>query len=299
MSLDLVIATYNRPESLSRTLKSIEAIERPHAYPFRVIIADNSTQEDTKNFLKNFLQQTSLKIFYFQETTKGKVYALNHALTYSDADLIAFTDDDITFDSHWLKQVIENFTDSNLHCLTGKVEGICPAEKPLWYSARLRVVIGAIEPSQQRGSTLYAAGSNMIFRRQVLKEVEGFILRDQMGHQHEDSVLSQRIRARGYAIIYDPSVAVYHHFQTEHFNKKYFRRWYLNSGKALAELNQKEEPHDKKIFDIPRWWFRWAISHAFQMIFFFYRPDQKFFHELQLYRFTGFCQQRWKRAHKK
>ena len=65
MSISLIVTTYNRPEALILVLKSIEL---QTLIPLEVIVADDGSDEKTKNLIFDFSLQTDLDITHsFQE----------------------------------------------------------------------------------------------------------------------------------------------------------------------------------------------------------------------------------------
>lgn len=290
--IDILISTFNRSDSLKRTLLSLEEINWPSGFLCSVIVIDNHSTDETKQIVQDLSRQLRFKLNYLFEEKPGKIHALENALKFSKADVVAFTDDDVTFDANWLNVLVENFKDNRVSGLTGKIFPVYSFPKPDWYSDQLSMVLGSVDLVHERKETKYAAGANMAFKRTVLDKV-GFMSGFQ-GHMNEDTLLSHKITRQGFKIIYDPALIVYHHFQEEKFNRAYFQRWYWNSGRSIAQLNKEADREEgKKIFGVPLWRFRQAFEHRWSE--WKNRQDEKvrFYHELQVHRFKGYLNQKW------
>ncbi len=292
MKVDLIIATHNRSDSLKRTLNSFEKIQHPLGVACSVIVVDNHSTDDTEPVVQEIIKQVPYKLQYVFEEKPGKMAALEKGMLCSQGDVVAFTDDDVTFDADWLSVLTENFKDNRVSGLTGKIIPVYSYPKPDWYSDKLSMVLGLVDLMDKRQETRCAAGANMAFKRTVLDKV-GFMSGLQ-GLMNEDTLLSRKITRQGFKIMYDPALKVYHHFQEEKFNRIYFQRWYWNSGCSIAWLNtEADQKESKKIFGVPLWRFRQAFEH--QMNGWKHHRDAKerFFHELQVQRFKGYLSVKW------
>ncbi len=95
VSLDLVIATYNRPEFIALTLNSIAQASIPADLKLRVVVADNNSSSRNQAANKAALAKyASLDSIYLLESCQGKSWALNTALSHCQAEYVAFIDDD-------------------------------------------------------------------------------------------------------------------------------------------------------------------------------------------------------------
>ena len=292
MKTNILIATYNRVQSLKRTLNSLQTQSDPEQVTYDAIIADNGSTDETQAIIQELAQQWGGRIRYLYEGKKGKAYALNRGLQIADGEVVAFTDDDTTVKPEWLKVIYENFKNQTLDCVTGKIIPDFSIPSTRWYSPALSTVLGNVDYAPQRGPIPWAAGSNMAARRVALEKVKGFSYCQ--GLINEDTILSQKMIRAGLSMFYDPNMIVYHHFQPEKFNKAYFRRWYVLSGRAIAEIKREEESAmAKKLLQIPFWRYRLALNEIFGYITNVFSEPKRFYHELQSRRFAGFCLERW------
>ncbi len=293
MKIDILIATYNRAQSLRKTLTSLQEQNFPQNFQFEIIVIDNGPTPETKAVVDAFPQNSRYgRIKYVLENRRGKTHALNAGLNASDGEIVAFTDDDVSLHADWLNVIAKNFSDPNVDAITGRIIPQIELPKLSWYSDKLSTVLGNVDFSPERQPILWAAGSNMAVRRTSLDQVGKFNFCP--GLINEDTLFSQKLAKHGVVIFYDPNMIVYHHFQPEKLSPAYFRRWYVLSGMAMAVINKEREVLiEKKFLNIPWWRYRWALQELLGYIRNLLTEKERFYHELQLRRFFGFCRQRW------
>jgi glucosyl-dolichyl phosphate glucuronosyltransferase len=98
--ISICICTYNRCESLRRTLESLAGQRDINSEALEVLIVDNNCSDRTPTVVDAF--QERLPVRLVRESRQGLAYARNRAATESLGDVILFTDDDIRFGPCWL-----------------------------------------------------------------------------------------------------------------------------------------------------------------------------------------------------
>lgn len=93
MKIALLISTYNWPESLDLVLKS--AFIQTHL-PNEILIADDGSNEDTKQIIEQFQQKTDMPIHHIWQEDLGfrKSKILNKAIAKTTSDYIIQVDGD-------------------------------------------------------------------------------------------------------------------------------------------------------------------------------------------------------------
>ena len=107
MKLTLIITTYNWPESL---LLVFESIKCQTILPYEVIIADDGSTKDTKNFLYSFKKDLNLNsIHSWQEDIGVRASrSRNKAIVKSSGDYIVLIDGDMILHKNFLQDHINN-----------------------------------------------------------------------------------------------------------------------------------------------------------------------------------------------
>ena len=102
MKVSLIITTFNRPEALSIVLKSAlyQSID-----PYEIIIADDGSNEKTKNLINDIRKMTKIPILHSWQEDIGNRTARsrNKAIAKSTADYIVIIDGDMLLDKHFIK----------------------------------------------------------------------------------------------------------------------------------------------------------------------------------------------------
>ncbi len=107
MKLSLIIATYNWPDALVLTLKSIE---NQTISPDEVIIADDGSSDETQKVISKFQQDSELKIIHsWQEDLGFRVAkSRNKAIAKSCGDYIILIDGDIILHPKFVQDHVNN-----------------------------------------------------------------------------------------------------------------------------------------------------------------------------------------------
>jgi glycosyltransferase involved in cell wall biosynthesis len=110
MKIALCICTYKRPELLKRLLRSLQNIElgELERTDVRIIVVDNYPDGNARAVCERFSGRLPVKLDFVEETQRGSAFARNRAVDEalrSDADFVAFIDDDDLPESDWLWQL--------------------------------------------------------------------------------------------------------------------------------------------------------------------------------------------------
>ena len=111
--VSVIIPTYNRLELLKR---AIESVKNQSYSNMEIIIIDGSTNNETQLFLKNNNQLT-----YIKNKNNHSNVLRNIGINASNGELLAFLDDDDTWECAKIEKQVEKFQNNNIGlCYTGK-----------------------------------------------------------------------------------------------------------------------------------------------------------------------------------
>src|SRR5262245_2397086 len=99
-SISVCICTYNRRQSLQRTLNSFAPQIDNNLSPVEVLVVDNNCTDGTPKVVEAFREK--LPIRRITETRQGLAHARNRAVAEFRGDVLLFTDDDVRLGSGWL-----------------------------------------------------------------------------------------------------------------------------------------------------------------------------------------------------
>ncbi len=112
----VVLSTRDRPERLARCLRALLAQQYP---VYEVIVVDNAPSTTaTADFIQQMYGQES-RIRYVREDRPGLSWGRNRGILEARGRIIAFTDDDVVVDTHWLSGLASGFEEAeNVACVT-------------------------------------------------------------------------------------------------------------------------------------------------------------------------------------
>lgn len=260
--VSVIIATRNRTDQLERCLESLCKQDYGR---YEVIIVDNAPSNDETANLIQRLSADHANLRYSLEPKPGLSYARNCGLAEAKGEIVAFTDDDVLVDSHWITSLVKAFNiTEKVACVTGMV---FPAEfetLPQWW---LKLYGGFDRGFKQRiydlrefrdPSSFYpyvpgilGAGANMAFDIQFLREIEGFDVTLGTGGPTmggEDLMIFFQTIMKGYRLVYYPSAIMYHFDRRE--QKDFYRQIYGWGVGFTAFLTKCILEKPMRLFDI-------------------------------------------------
>ena len=108
MKITVILCTCNRCQSLAKALESIAASALPASVDWDVLVVDNNSSDQTRQVVEDFRQRYPGRFRYLFEPQQGKASALNAGIRAAHADVLAFTDDDVTVEATWLQNLTVN-----------------------------------------------------------------------------------------------------------------------------------------------------------------------------------------------
>jgi glycosyltransferase involved in cell wall biosynthesis len=267
-TVSVAICTKDRPEGLARLLASLEAV-RSHS-PFaslEILVVDNASRDaSTSAVVERFPE-----VRYVHERRPGLNFARNAALQAARGDLLAFLDDDVVVDRHWLDGVYEAWSDSpDAGGFTGLV-------LPLRLDTRAQIEFereggfgrgferihhspaNLDNPLHPVGAGVVGAGCNMIFDRALLLELGGFDEALDTGAPLPgggDLDIFYRVLRAGRTIVYEPQAAVFHeHRKTMSQLRRQYWSWGLGFMSFLTKARRTDAELRPRHRAMLRWWF--------------------------------------------
>lgn len=224
--LSVLIPSRERPERLRRCLDSILA----SAYPsgrFEVLVVDNAPEtQATRELVDSYAADGRVR--YAREDAPGSASARNRGLQHVRGELVAFTDDDVVVDTHWLTEVARAFAATpEASCVSGLLLPLqldTPAQ--VWFEEyggfsrgfeHVRYDLEAHRPADDAlypySAGIFGTGNNFAFRRSDLVEIGGFD--PALGNGTPalggvDSEVLLRTILDGKTIVYAPAALVWH-----------------------------------------------------------------------------------------
>jgi glycosyltransferase involved in cell wall biosynthesis len=103
----IAICTFNRAESLRRTLDSLVAMQVPNDVNLEIVIVNNNSTDHTDEIISKYLDR--LPVRRVSEPRTGLSNARNRAIEAAKGEYILWTDDDVVVGVGWLRAYVEAF----------------------------------------------------------------------------------------------------------------------------------------------------------------------------------------------
>ncbi|HEY0755329.1 MAG TPA: glycosyltransferase family 2 protein [Ktedonobacteraceae bacterium] len=228
--VSVIIPTHNRPDRIQSCLRTLLALDYPD---YEIIVVDNAPAGPET---AEYIQQTYAnqpRVRYVREDRVGGSWARNCGITAARGKILAFADDDIVVDSHWLAEIVKAFTlADNVVCVTSlllPLELETPAQFLLeefggFNKGFQRRIFDMQEHHPKTQLYPYTAGqfgtgACMAFTSDFLQRVGGFDIAlgpATIARGGEDLTLFFEAIVRGYKLIYEPAAIGYHPHHREY-----------------------------------------------------------------------------------
>jgi glycosyltransferase involved in cell wall biosynthesis len=275
-AVSIILCTYNRAKLLKQALESLSRLSSPDVPSREILIVDNNSTDDTALVARDYARRDPTRFRLIDEKRQGKSFALNTGIQKARGEILAFTDDDVTFDSHWLLELVRPFQQPECLGVGGKIVPVWPIEKPGWLQLegpyRLMSAIVSFDLGDEPCPIKTPPyGANMAFRRQAFQKYGLF--RTDLGPtagteiRGEDTEFCWRLIDAGEPLTYAPGSIVYHPVEKNRMEKGFFSSWYYDYGRA--SIRQKGIPSGAfRLFGIPVYHlFKSLPLNAFKWVF--------------------------------
>jgi glycosyltransferase involved in cell wall biosynthesis len=267
-SLSIVICTKDRAQRLNRLLASLQAPCQRSEFPHtEIVVVDNaSVDPSTKDVARNFAN-----VRYVFEPKAGLNFARNAGLRNVSGDLVAYLDDDVVVDRHWLIGLAAAWRSCpDAGGFTGLVLPFrLETEAQIYFESHggfgrgfCRKEFNATrfdDPLYPVGAGELGAGCNMAFDRQLLLKIGGFDEALDTGAPLPgggDLDIFYRVLRSDRMMVYEPQYAVYHeHRETLRQLRRQYWSWGLGLMTYIVKCRRTDIAlHDKHVAMV-RWWF--------------------------------------------
>lgn len=240
MKIAVILCTYNRCHSLAKALESVASSRMPEGVSWEVLVIDNNSSDDTALIVRERQQRFPDIFRYIFEPTPGKSNALNRGIRETDADVLAFMDDDVQVRHDWLHLLTRIFEDRHYVGSGGRILPEMGFSPPAWLKSSDRYALAPLavfDLGEEAGELKEAPfGTNMAYRREVFSRFGDF--RCDLGPQpgseirSEDTEFGMRVLRGGEHLWYEAAAVVYHAVPKQRVEQRYFLEWWHGKGRA-------------------------------------------------------------------
>jgi O-antigen biosynthesis protein len=252
----VIIATVGRIETLDRCLASLARLSRERG---EIIVVDNRPQERTRELVAGWTARDP-RIRYVSEPREGLSVARNRGIAETEAEFVAFTDDDVIVDEDWLRWLIAPFADPEVTVTTGLV---LPLKLETVAQKRFEQYAGFGKGYERRSydmrsnraderllypywGGMFGAGNSMAFRRAELLAAGGFdpsLGAGSIAQSGEDIDAMSSAILRGGRLVYEPRSLCWHEHRHD---EAALRRQLFNYGVGFTATLTKAMTRDRR-----------------------------------------------------
>jgi glycogen synthase len=230
-SVSVVINTFNRCESLARTLRSLEWLDYPN---FEVVVVNGPSADGTDELL----DRLEAPIKRISCPTRNLSQSRNIGIRLASGEIVAFIDDDAYPDPSWLDRLVEPFDSEEVAAAGGPTIGHTGFWYQAWHSRADRFgnvwtdyppcvnpTLLLARPGSQEYT--YTIGTNSAFRREALVRLGGFD--EEFEYYLDETDLCCRLIDAGYVVAALDGGFVYHKFLPNPIRERNdaIKDWYL------------------------------------------------------------------------
>jgi glycosyltransferase involved in cell wall biosynthesis len=260
--ISVVVPTRERTEQLRSCLASIFALRYPR---YEVIVVDNAPRTAATEELVKGFAAGAVPVTYLREPRRGASAARNRGLRSASGELVAFADDDVVVDPHWLAAISEAFdVTDDVGCVTGPVLPLhfeTPAQAWTEQFAEFRTgfaqeLFDLREHRSQRplypyNPGVFGSGGSMAFRKETLREVGGFdtaLGPATPARSGEELAAFIGVILRGHRLVFEPAALVRHAETLDYDGLR--RRAYAYGVGLSAYLTKTLVDHPGLVLDV-------------------------------------------------
>lgn len=252
-SISVIVPVRNSAKTIGDLLDSLMSLEYT---PDRleIVVVDGNSSDGTRKIVEEY------PVLLVDEEGKGLNAARNTGIKWSTGEIVAYTDGDCVVPPDWARSIARNFRSPLVGFVGGNVEGY---DKGNFLSIYMDETFFHAKPSfkwrkvDNRLNLLqFPAGCNMAFRRDALAKIDYFDERIEFGF--DDLVPVEEVGDRGFRIILDPEVYVYHQHRT-HLGEMLLQ--HFNYGRGGAKLIRAKRRESK----LAQWFTTYLISSTFSL----------------------------------
>lgn len=238
------LCTWNRANSLDRTLRSVGRLRIPSGLHWETLVVDNGSNDETATILSHHAGRLPLRVV--EEPRPGVGNARARGLAEARGRLIAWTDDDVEVDPHWLESIVNasiRYTDAAFW--GGRIDVRFESPPPEWIVQAWAVVASVYgerrlgdEPVEILHRRQFPFGANFAARTAVLRRYPFDTTLGRCRERYvggEETSAIQAMLENGHRGWWLPDAKVVHWIAPEGGRLEYLGRYWRGAGMRDAD----------------------------------------------------------------
>lgn len=218
--ISILIPNKDQKETLDKCLRSIEKLTDYDNYEI-IIIENNSTEKETFEYYNEISKKEKIRVIYWQGEFNYSAIN-NFGAGYARGDYLLLLNNDMeVINGDWLQEMLSHCQREEVGAVGARLYYPDDTVQHAGIIIGIGGVAGSVFVGMKRGYTGYmhrasiqqdlsaVTAACMLIKRSVFEEVGG--LEEKLQIAFNDVDLCLRIRKKGYLIVYDPYVELYHY----------------------------------------------------------------------------------------
>lgn len=285
MKLSVAISTWNRSNSLRRTLESIADASVPPGLVWEIIVINNNSTDDTDRVIDSFADRLPIRRLF--EPIQGVARAKNTGAAAARGEFIIWTDDDVIVSRSWLTAYCQAFERwPNAVLFGGPIRPAFDQPMPRWLEQGWQSVesafaandLGADPVALSATERRIPYGANFAIRRvEQLKHHYHPTLGPGTAYYAEETTMIIELLKVGGEGWWVPAAAVDHAIPQTRMTIEYIWSYYKKIGRTQYYIDHYIDRRatarpERRLLGRPRWlWrrvaeaeFKFWVSRTFQ-----------------------------------
>ncbi len=231
MKIDVCIATYRRPQWLGQLLRDLDGQQLLEPCTLRVIVVDNDAECTARPVAAEF-RSDRLELIYRCQPVKNIALTRNEALEQTDADWVAFVDDDESVPPNWLRSLLECQRQFDADVVFGPVEGRLATPAPDWICRGGYFKAHALPNG---APVRWGSTNNALVRGQVIADGARFDRRYGLTGG-EDTHFFFGLSQQGVRMVWCPAAMITEHVPANRMTLRWLLQRSFRGGQSFADI---------------------------------------------------------------
>ena len=218
--VSILIPNKDQIETLDKCLNSIENLTDYDNYEI-IVIENNSTEKETFEYYEKISKKEKIRVIYWEDEFNYSAIN-NFGAKHSRGDYLLLLNNDMeVINKDWMEELLSHCQRKEVGAVGARLYYPDDTVQHAGIIIGIGGVAGSVFVGMKRGYTGYmhraaiqqdlsaVTAACMMIRRSVFEEVGG--LEEKLQIAFNDVDLCLRIREKGYLIVYDPYVELYHY----------------------------------------------------------------------------------------
>jgi poly-beta-1,6-N-acetyl-D-glucosamine synthase len=192
----LIIPAFNEADYITTKLANCRELDYPHDKLEILVVTDGST-DGTPDLARRFEGREGVVVLHRRER-RGKAAAINHTMERVTSPIVILSDANTLLNREAVREIVRHYADPTVGAVAGekrirrRESAAATGEGLYWrYESWLKRL------DSELWTVVGAAGELLSYRRELFEPIEEDAILD-------DFVLSLRIAAKGYRVVYEP-----------------------------------------------------------------------------------------------